>query len=401
MRPHQLLQPRWKALRVLQRLLSPGEARRVGDPAPAQGERLAVVGEREGRVERDRLGEERVGGVDAPAVQRLEAGEVQTIRLDGAGGLLHKVHRQTRCTLQVQQLTGDVGKQNARIGPLLRSGARFVGGVALRHVVEARGHDEGIADFGDLPGDDTAGTGLLRDAARVVESHAGGAFELRVAQQIEGVFVVHDMQVLPLRERQREHVERAFPQPVERAVGALHFEGGDEPLLCVGAAAAALGHRVADARGGHGADAGGDGKRAARTRRGRVRGRRRRGRAAPGGGGACAGRGARTRSRDGAVVVWLAEQRRGKGGAALEAVVGFLLEQAIHRVRDGVAHPVGRLLHRRYAFGEVLHENRRGRGRIDGDVAREQLIADESQRIEIAATVYRLSARLLGAHVAR
>ena len=91
-------------------------------------------------------------------------------------------------------------------------------------------------------------------------------------------------------------------------------------------------------------------------------------------------------------------QRFGEGFAGGKALSGILREAAIHRLRQCAWHSGRHGGGRRGCDGEVLRHDGRGVRPLERQLPRQHVVADDAERIEVAAAVHRLAARLLGAH---
>ena len=317
----------------------------------------------------------RVGFVETPGVQRAQSAEIQTIGFHRRGGLRREIERHPRSTNEIEQFAGQLLEKSAWIGRAQRRRPGTIGDFAGAGIVQIGGRDDGVAGECELAEYHTTRAGAPGQTLCVFETHAPCFVETFIAQQIERAFVLHDVQVFPLCQGEREHVEPTFPQPVERTVGTLHLERRHQPLRVVRPAAPCR-------KGGRGSDRGrshdttddpasctAGATRGFALRRGRAHLRRYSRRHDTGNG--CWRRPHTRDVRTG--------NRRGKIPSTGPALVGLLAQQHVDGVCRGRRQARRRYREGRYLLGEMLDEHRGRAGGIHCRRTGEHLDRDESR----------------------
>jgi hypothetical protein len=139
-----------------------------------------------------------------------------TVGFDGRRRDLRDLHLACRGRPgEAKELVGQLVEQPARVARRQPADGNLLRQIAAFDVVHAGNDVERVAVPQDLSEHDRARVPLPRELARLSQTHCLRTLELRVAQQVERVLVIDDVDVTPLGEVTRQHVDAPLPQPVE------------------------------------------------------------------------------------------------------------------------------------------------------------------------------------------
>ena len=346
----------------------------VGADQPAAGERELVVGEAEGGVDRQRAAQVALRARQVPAIEPVHAGEVGAVGLERLAGGPREADRQLgRRAREIEQLGRQLVEQ--RPGVRRRSGrppARRLIRVAAGDVVDPGRQVERVAGRAKSPST-TVHTPASRASRRAMSRpmSSPGSSSWRPSRSCSRSWSTTVRSF---------HCDRLSPSMLtlpsriqSTARSSRRLSNGSTRIECRGLTPA--GGPVAPA-----------GQADGRAQRGE-RDRRRPATTA-------VRRSARRRQRP------LAHHRLAQLLAGLPALGRLLLQRPHHRAGQRPRAVGPDPLDRRRALGDVLGDHHPV-GALERRMAREHLVGDDAERVEIAPAVHLLAGRLLRAHVAR
>ena len=188
--------------------------------------------ERELRVERECRGEMTFRFADVEAIERVHTEQVLAIcvRATGAERSEASVGRRGDGEHAARE-RGECEEQRVLVGRLLFDRAHLVAGA---HVDDGGDESRRMADLDEVAHDEIAGAGASRERKPIVQGEGlSRACRRSVAQQVGDALVVHDADVGPAPQVEREQVDARVAQPVEVLRSGDVGERHDHPDVLV------------------------------------------------------------------------------------------------------------------------------------------------------------------------
>ncbi len=187
---------------------------------PAPRERELVVGQAERRVECRGALEVARGGRKVPPIELLDAGQVGAERLQRRRGDVRESGADVpRGPREIEEPGRQLVEQRAHVRAGSSIHPRHIHSFAGGHVEDPHREVQGVAPSTVLAQDHRPDPGLPGHLARQVEPDLAARPEAVAREQVVHPLVVHDGQVVPLRQIEAEHAHGAVPEPVHGTVG--------------------------------------------------------------------------------------------------------------------------------------------------------------------------------------